>query len=388
MDNKFNIQDVVNINKNNLAIIKELHNGEIQAVCPRCGDKRGKFSISIKKGLFNCYHCDFKGNALSLQMELTGEIDPKVAAKTVYECISNDDYVPSTKTMIEEVEEVFKETDENISFVNWAILNHCSLKEEHKADLLRRGFTEEDIIKYHFKSVPSPEEAKEIVKQLIKEHYHLEGVPGFFVNSKGEWTMRLFFEETKGKYIPKTGYFCPAWDGSQYHNNKLPYIVGFQIRFDNPCNGGKYQWFSSNGKNKGVSSGAMATYLPGKGNAVIVAEGILKANLIYALCKGQITIIGVPGVSNYKKAAPYLKDVSFFFEAYDMDKVEKEKIKEEAKRLKSYYQERGILSHSLTWETDDKGLDDFLSQYSNVDLFISYLEAKTAIKKEMIKQII
>lgn len=400
-ESRFSIIDVVNINQNNLSIIRQTST-KIDAVCPRCGDTRGKFSISLVKDACNCFHCRFGGGPIALQKELTGETDNKKAAATIYKALDSGEYVFTPKAVSQEPEiTIEKESDENISIVMFAILRHCELRKEHKEDLIKRGFSEEDIERFRFRSVPL--DTKGLCKKLLSAGYVLEGIPGFYVDKYGDWDMAISWDSEKQK--KKTGYFCPVFNG------EMNLILGFQIRYD--YGDPKYLWFSSSGKQKGISSGAMATYLPGKSEeAVIITEGILKATLVYCLCNKQVTVIGVPGVSNYKTAAPYLANLlnSYVFEAYDMDKalnpVDKktkektERIAQDAQNLKNFVEENyGLIVKPLKWQFDEngysvgeKGLDDFLSTYPEREKFIQYIlgiaHNNAAMMKNLIKKTI
>lgn len=387
---RFTIADVARIH--DIKVIKEM-GGDIYAVCPFCGDKRGKFSYIIQKGnkqnIYNCFNCDSHGGAIDLHIKLangdySGPDGKKRAAKEIFdalngnECYSN--YHKKMEETTQETEEVAKASDGHISSVYYALLKELELKEVHKQDLLRRGLTEDQIKRFRFKS--TPDNKYKVCKELVKKGYCLEGVPGFFLNDKGNWDMKL-----SGK-----GYFCPVFDGEQN------LIIGFQIRVDNPTNGAKYLWFSSSGKEKGVSSGALSTFLPGENERVIIiTEGILKATIIYSLLDRKVSVIGVPGVKAIKGIEDYLKRFdsnAYVYEAYDMDKAMKTedarelektmRIANDAVKLKTLVEEFGIETHSLNWDYDEdgfwkenyKGLDDFLYSYEKKELFLNYILSK------------
>lgn len=392
MGETFNIADVAAIH--GIETIKD-RGSEVFAVCPFCGDRRGKFSYIIQKGdksnIYNCFACDAHGGVLDLHMKLSGNIygdnANKQAAKEIFQAInSNMEYKKTHENLkvIPVCHEAEKASDGRISEVYYAFLRQLTLKDEHKADLIRRGLTEEDIKRFWFRSTPDTKLKYQAINNLIKEGYDLEGVPGFYLNKKKRWDMK----------IPGEGYFCPVYDG-EYN-----LILGFQIRVDNPINKAKYLWVSSCGCDKGVSSGAISTFLPGKmGQTVIVTEGILKATVIYSMLNGDVSVIGVPGVKSIKGMEDYLNRYNgkaYVFEAYDMDKAVKtddphekektERIAEAAKKLKEMCQDYSLDTHSLTWDFDSegfwkenyKGLDDFLLSYDKKDIFKSYLLKKTA----------
>lgn len=61
------------------------------------------------------------------------------------------------------------------------LLSYCDLSSMHKANLLKRGFSEDAILRNVYKTIPSKEKMEEITKLLWGEfHEKLTDVPGFF----------------------------------------------------------------------------------------------------------------------------------------------------------------------------------------------------------------
>lgn len=423
---RFNIADVARIH--GIRILQE-KSGETYAVCPFCGDKRGKFSYIIKKGnrqnMYHCFACESGGNAVELHMKLsTKNYDRikngyKVATRDIFKAIQGNTILESQHVEIEHVEsedEIEKCSDEYCSNVYHAMLNELRLLDNHKNDLLKRGLPQQDIDNYNFRSTPKYN-GRQICENLIKKGFSLEGVPGFH-KQKGVWEMS----------IPGIGYFCPCIDG------EMNYLEGFQIRMDKPVRDAKYLWFSSAGKTDGITSGALATYLPGEyEKCIIIVEGILKALIVYCLLDKKVTVIGVPGVGNIKSLEPYLarhENNAFVIEAYDMDKkynisdipllkkaekIAKEKnisldelfnmeeyktefkklikarrIDKAAIALRQKVEEYGIEVHPLKWDMDGdywkgefKGPDDFLASYPDKEKFLNYILRKADASLKM-----
>lgn len=402
---RFNIADVARIH--GITPIRE-RGGEIYAVCPFCGNEKGKFSYIVKKGekenLYKCWKCGEAGNAIDLHIKLSNGCEysgfdgHKKAIRDIFKAINGDssfeEYHRNSVQKAEELPDMIeKRSDGECSSVYYAMLAELTLNPEHKADLIRRGLSEEDIKRFRFRSVPA--DSRKVCSLLIKKGYNLEGVPGFFKNKKGHFCMSLSgSKDEDGKWKPDGGYFCPVFDG------ELNYILGFQIRLDVPKDKTKYLWFSSSGKECGVSSGAIATCLPGEDDsAIIVAEGILKSTIIYCLLDKKVTVIGVPGTKAIKSLECYLERYnggsSYIFEAYDMDKAIKtgdkkllEKttlLNKDKENLINLISDYGFSVHPLKWDMDKegywkenyKGLDDFLYAYDGRDKFLAYIK-KTA----------
>ena len=385
---RFNIADVARIH--GLQILhKNSSQANISAVCPFCGDTRGKFSFIIKKGnkenMYNCYHCGAHGNAIDLHIALSdknyaGSDGIKNAAKDIFTAINGDTNINSMHYDAPEVDEAEKADDAQCSSVYYALLGILTLDDVHKKDLLRRGFTEEDIRKFRFRSVP--QNPSRIINALLKKGCDLNGVPGFFRNKRGYWSIALPGSKgPDGRWTPDSGYFCPVFDGERN------LILGFQIRLDHPTGTkGKYIWFSSSGRQDGVGSGAIATYLPGKrDDVIIVIEGILKSTAVYTMLQREITIVGIPGTKCLKSLEPYINPNThnvYVYEAFDMDKDINEAVEEDRKKLIQRFEECNVSYHPLRWDVDAsgkwqknyKGLDDFLNDYPKKELFAAYLE--------------
>ena len=182
------------------------------------------------------------------------------------------------------------------------------LFEDHKRDLLERGLTEKQIRAYGFCStLVSGTEG--LARRLMREGYSLKGIPGFYLNARGNWDV-AFFKKSRG-------FLCPAYGLDQK-------LSGFQIRLDEPYNDRKYLWFSSSSRNQGSSSKSPVTFLGDPGSKIVcVTEGILKASIAHAM--SGYAFIGTPGVSQYKEMEQVLKalkenGLQEVWEYFDMDK--------------------------------------------------------------------
>ena len=232
---KFTIADVAYLH--DLRIISE-SSGETFCECPFCGDKNGKFSYIVKKdnkaNMFHCFSCGKGGSSLDLHMQLSGinydamENPKKQASKDIFKALESDtkfiNFHDEYFKTADEYESVERASDAYCSKVYLAMLKMLSLEEEHKADLIRRGLTEEDIKRFWFRSTPAKDIRVKMCRQLISYGFNLKGVPGFFINDSGLWDFKC-----------SDGYFCPVWDG------EFNQLLGFQVRVDD-----KVLWKASN----------------------------------------------------------------------------------------------------------------------------------------------
>lgn len=417
--------------------------------CPFCG-KTDVFSINVEKSVYNCPACGAHGkNAVRLFISLSDRKDGryegtdgyKHAAKDIFDAMESKKILPSVEPEQEAEEEEPKASPKKINIVYRTMADLLGLSKEHAEKLRERG-----IDPYKFKDrmlfCSVPDDPKGFVRKLrekLKEltgDDDLAGVPGFY-KKNGEWRMSLLMNG----YAVRTGFFCFAVDehglaaGAQIRlddtagnaSQELIRVFGNRTdaeRFLNWVPGQnydavvkkfidrkvdvkdipevkldddghytvkrhdlpKYVWFSSRGKNKGSSSGAVSTYLPGKRkDVVIVTEGILKAMVIWFLLKGEVAVIGVPGVNSLNGLYHYLDGVvpkdALIVECFDMDKAmnpdavsERDREKTEnvhtaEEKLLKALKDRGFAAHTMKWDSDErgfwkgnwKGLDDFLN---------------------------
>lgn len=399
MDRKITIMDVAK--KNNIQIIGR-SGQSYRCVCPVCGG-HGVMTINPSQNIFNCFLCPpsegMHGNMFDLEIKLnpwlySGEKDIKKIVKNIYTYLETGyttEEIASCSSFTL-TEDVTRASDEYVSSVYKEMLKMLNLKKNHYEDLVRRGLSDAEIKYFKFRSTPT--DGYGIARKLMAKGYNLKGVPGF-CKKNGNWTL----------HVCSQGYLCPVWDGNRN-------ILGFQIRVDKPFGGGKYLWLSSSGKEEGTGSGALCTNLIGihHKNCVIITEGILKATVIYSLLKGNVTVIGVAGIQSIKALRPIFADIgtSYVFEAYDMDKflpkdrvflidkadktdeekkeVEKAlRIQEAAEKLSKLCDEYKLKAHPLKWDVDKKdmwngkykGLDDFLLDIKDKDVFLNYIVGKT-----------
>lgn len=365
--------------------------------CPFCGEKKEKLNLNLKKNVFKCNRCGESGGLLALYGKLYG-VDSQTACREIKDALGRNEqaaeYPVRTKAAEPKEPEIVNAppaSDEVKHRTYTMFFSMLVLAQTHRENLLKRGFTEEQIEKNGYKSTPVFG-FKRLTKRLMEEGCTVKGVPGFYQEKDGEWS--VYFN-------PKSaGYMIPV-------RNTDGLIVGVQIRLDHPYDGRKYIWLSSVNFHMGVSSGS-PVHLAGEAGAktVFITEGPLKGDLSHAI-SGR-TFGCVPGANQYANLVPFLKDMKaqgteFVYEAYDMDKLlkpvcrgdynekcvqcpyyskdwehtvilcEKKQIKRQniqrgCKKLAGICRELELPGKSLIWDTDEdgdwaehvKGVDDYL----------------------------
>ena len=238
------------------------------------------------------------------------------------------------------------------------MLSMLTLNEAHREHLhTRRGLDDEQIERFGFKSTPNPLLGCRIASILMKNGFVLQGVPGFYIDKKGRWTIK-FCRKTSGFLIPVMGI-----EGL---------IRGVQIRLDHPIrdendppdkDGTKYIWFSSTGRNRGTSSGSPVHFVGDPlARVVYVTEGALKADIAHALTgRSFLATAGANNVSelDYLFAALRRNGTEEIIEAEDMDKYRNKAVSCGASKVYQLARKNSLACRRLTWNPRYKGIDDW-----------------------------
>lgn len=379
----FNIMDVVELL--HLRIRRQQSNS-VYVDCPFCGDRRGKMNVNFVKNVWRCNYCGEHGGMLGLYARLnntttsdayweiaealcdncheehirSGNEAPKLTASTGSSlsgaradagCHSTSE----RKTVPQSEKASPAEIHQTLSL----LLAQLTLRPAHREHLRspKRGLSDEQIESLGFKSTPPPFLCRSITARLIKMGCKVEGVPGFYRDDCGYWTM-AFYKTTSGILIPAVGF-----DGR---------LQGFQIMLDVPLKdkddppekaGAKYIWFSSSSKRDGASSGS-PVHLVGDPSArvVYVIEGLLKANISH--CLTGRTFAAIAGANNTSPLDPLFallaqSGTEEIIEAHDMDKYNNQMTMAGASKIYLTARKYGMNCRRLTWNPNYKGFDDW-----------------------------
>jgi hypothetical protein len=356
-DFPFNIMDVASL----LGLrVRRRQAGSVYTDCPFCGDNRGKMNINYAKNVFRCNYCDEHGGMLALYARVHG-IGGSDAYRAICEALRvGEDFTEyKARAAAETPPPVPNATlagADEIHQTLSALLEMLSLSEPHRKKLYERGLDDEQIGRLGCKSTPPPNLCLSLTERLMKQGCTVQGVPGFYVDDGGKWTVK-FHKRTAGLLIPVKGI-----DGL---------IRGAQIRLDAPIKnegdgdkeGTKYLWLSSSNKRMGVSSGSPVHFV-GDPNAktVYVTEGILKAGVAHCLMNRSFA--AVAGANNTAALGPLFSllaknGIRLIVEAQDMDKYRNEQVDKGASKVYALTHEHGMDAQRLTWNPNYKGIDDW-----------------------------
>lgn len=283
--------------------------------CPFCGEKKGKLNLNTKKNVFKCNRCGESGGMLSLYGKIYG-IDNRTACRDIKNTLGKNEQAPSYQVKKRKIISKEPETEnalpasDVVKYKTYSMLfSMLVLADTHRKNLLNRGFTEQQIKENGYKSTPVFR-FKMLTRKLLEAGCTVKGVPGFYQDEDGEWTIH-FSNKSSGFLVPVRNI-----DGL---------IVGAQIRLDHPYDGRKYIWLSSTNFHMGTSSGSPIHLAGSLGEKTIyMTEGPLKGDLAHAI-SGR-TFGCVPGANQYANFPSFLQAMKLtgteaVYEAYDMDKL-------------------------------------------------------------------
>lgn len=334
---------------------QELVRGDYLKYCPHCGAPK-VCHIDFANNAFRCNVCEASGGYVIMFKLLKEGIYDKHAVenkKYIYEIFQEINGSPVEVVPVKEYKKIdpVKTNNKNdpamLDLAYRFILSKLALCERDKKDLLRRGFSEEEISKFNFKTAPSHKVCSSITKEMAQKGIPIAGTPG------------CFKEENTWKFISyPAGYFIPAVDQDGY-------IVGLQERVTAPIqDGSRYLSVSSSKFNEGTG-GVRALDVNGdirKSKEIIITEGPLKGKLIYV--KTGKTTIALPGVNAISLLESLLNnDIAndtLFYLAYDMDYVYNKNVLAQEKRLMEFLSAKGKKYKRIIWNIEDgKGIDDW-----------------------------
>ena len=344
--------------------------------CPFCGDRRGRMNVNFVKNVWRCNHCDEHGGMLALYAKLNHtttsdaywEIAEALCDNTHEEHARSGNEAPQqpvstgspssgarataaghSSSERKTVPQSDKASPAEIHQTLSLLLAQLTLRPAHREHLRspKRGLSDEQIEALGFKSTPPPFLCRSITDRLIRQGCRVQGVPGFYRDDSGHWTM-AFYKKTSGILIPAIGF-----DGR---------LQGFQIMLDVPLKhkddppekpGAKYIWFSSSSKTDGTGSGS-PVHLIGDPSArvVYVIEGLLKADISH--CLTGRTFAAIAGANNTSPLDPLFallaqNGTEEIIEAHDMDKYNNQMTMAGASKIYLTARKYGMNCRRLTW---------------------------------------
>lgn len=272
-------------------------------LCPFCGDEKGHLYLNMNSGLWCCFLCGEKGNALTLYAKCRG-ISNSLAYKELHihgrskskpqrrREISLPKIILAPEAPIDLRDAVYRE-----------FLSMCPLYRRHALDLIRRGFSRDQVVENLYRSLCDEKEKRNEIVSALASKYDLTGVRGFR-KKDGKW--ECF-------YIP--GYLIPFRDA-------LGRIQALQIRTDK--GDPKYLFFGF--RDSGIDNSTPVHVVNPDAARITrsawITEGPLKADA--ASSEINSCIVAPPGISSWRAAVRVLNElgVKEVVQAFDRDQDE------------------------------------------------------------------
>ena len=361
-DFPFTIMDVASLLR--LNIRRRGGTRVVYADCPICGDRRGKMGLYLNLNTWRCWHCGESGGMLPLYGRVHG-ISNSEAYREICDTLAIDGFAEERRAPAYQIKEPSpkdapsdKAPDQEIHRTLTALLSLLTLTPAHREHLRTvRGLTDDDIDGFGFKSTPPSRLCRTLTERLIKQGCRVQGVPGFYVNDYGKWTVK-FYTRTSGIVIPLRGA-----DGL---------LHGLQIRLDHPIRdkddppdkeGAKYLPLTSTGKNQGVSAGTPVHFVGDPhARVVYVTEGALKADIAHALTgRTFVATVGANNSNGLDELFAFLhrNGTEEIIEAEDMDKYRNAGVNRGAAEVYRLARKNGMTCRRLNWNPNYKGIDDW-----------------------------
>ena len=325
---------------------RTLRHREVEATCPFCHDHGpGKYHLSLNTATdqYRCHLCGAHGNSVTLYARLMG-----VTNREAYQALKQEGkvYPMSRREASPSDAERQPLPLEQRHEAYTAMLDHLTLLDKHRENLLERGLSEERIQANQYRSMPETEAGRRLLAALLRSCGHeLLGLPGFRTYY-GDWTITG----------PK-GFLIPV-------RNKDGLIQGMKIRLDDADKPSrKYRWLSSRDRPNGTRS---YSWIHVTGDTTqkraFLTEGPLKGDVASYLAHDALFVC-VGGVNAIRGLKDTLVDlgVTHAVEAMDMDQLTNPNVRNAILAMRREVQAiKGLKYTKYTWDPAYKGIDDYL----------------------------
>ncbi len=324
---------------------RTLRRREVEATCPFCHDHGpGKYHLSLNTATdqYRCHLCGTRGNSVTLYAQLMG-----VTNREAYQALKQEGKVypmPRQEASPKDAERQPLPLERRHEAYA-AMLDHLTLLDQHRENLLERGLSEERIARNQYRSMPETDAGRRLLAALLRSCGHeLLGLPGFRTYY-GDWTLSG----------PK-GFLVPV-------RNKDGLIQGMKIRLDDADKPDrKYRWLSSRDLTNGTRS---YSYIHVTGDTTqkraFLTEGPLKGDVASYLAHDALFVCvgGVNAIRGLKKTLVGL-GVSRVMEAMDMDQMTNPDVRNAVLAMRKEVQAiKGLKYTKYTWNPAYKGIDDY-----------------------------
>lgn len=327
--------------------------------CPICeapGSGKRHLNINLKKNVFCCPKCGrFSGGVLDLyafyenipRAEAYEHLQARLDGKRT--CA---DYGKRPERKVPKPPEITEATLADVDTrhrVYSALLARLSLTPDHRENLLGRGLVDDEIARLQYRTAPTSG-LTAVAASLEGEGYPLLGVPGFYRNKQGEWTLASY----------RRGILIPCRD-------RLGRIQSLHIRLDKKLGrGGKFLTFSSPDKQSGCGAQNWCHVVGSVQPEILLIEGYMKADIVHYFT--DQTVVAIPGVASIQQLESVLKElidlgVKHIMTCFDMDYMKNWHVEGAYGRLREMLGGFNVTFGTYLWDPAYNGLDDYIWKF-------------------------
>lgn len=230
-----------------------------------------------------------------------------------------------------------------------ALLAHLNLAKDHRKNLLGRGLSDDAIQRFRYRTAPTSG-LQNLALDLIQAGCKLYGVPGFYRDAKGDWTLASY----------RRGILIPCRD-------RFGRIQSLHIRLDKKLKkGGKFLTFSSTDKLDGTGAENWCHMVGPVQPDVLLIEGYMKADIVHYFT-GQ-TVLTIPGVTSTQPLIAMLKELSGLgvrrvMTCFDMDYMKNWHVENAYRKLIQLLSGLDLTFGTYLWDPAYNGLDDYIWEF-------------------------
>lgn len=328
--------------------------------CPICEqgrpDKDGHMNINLKKDVFRCPKCgQFHGGVFDLYAyyeniprdDVLEAVEARLGGKHYSPKGQKTSIRPKALPAPPDVPQAALADIDTRDRVYRALLEKLSLASDHLENLYGRGLSDEAIARFQYRTTPVVG-FQAIAHALMKEGHNLFGVPGFYREEDGRWTMAIY----------RRGIMIPCRD-------RLGRIQRLHTRLDN-VRRNKFRPFSSTDKRDGCTAENWCHLAGPVRDSILLIEGYMKADIVHHLT-GQ-TVLAIPGVTSLHHLETTLKElvglgVKHVMTCFDMDYLKNWHVSDAYGNLLELLGSLDITFGTYLWWPDYNGLDDYVWQF-------------------------
>ena len=326
-------------------------------ICDHTGSRKRHLNINLKRNVFRCPKCgQFEGGVFDLYAYYTGVPRDKVCQDLTDRLGGRESRYAgkgsNTKKARPKPKEIPQASVASIEVRDRtyrALLSELTLASDHRDNLRGRGLTDAEIDRLEYRTTPLVG-FHGLAKALVDEGYDLFGVPSFYRDEDGRWTMAIYL---RGIMIP-----CRDWLGR---------IQSIHIRLDKKMKrGGKFLTFSSVDKLDGTGAENWCHMTGPVQECVYLIEGYMKADIVHFFT-GQ-TVLAIPGVTSLQHLEKTLKEltelgVRHVMTCFDMDYLKNWHVEAAYSNLVQLLGKMPLTFGTYLWVPDYNGLDDYIWEY-------------------------